>query len=283
MIAQRGRLVSLLDIMKLFGPHRLLELAALLELLGTLPEVTGAGLDWRQGPVSASIKEQGTLTFSTMESDCIALGLTASVITLRKIQMLFSDSKATQGQLSALVSELQSRLSDELSGTVCLSLSAYEAEYYSNPRKGWEEIIDRFPDAVSDIEEAAKCFALSRYAASVYHSIQVVELGLLEMGPFIGVNDPRSGWTAVSDRLEQIVKTKWGNRTDFEKRNHEFLEQIRATTDVLKNAWRNKISHAQGKVVLLTSDFTPDVTEEILIATRSFMRRLAAGLGSPVG
>lgn len=48
--------------------------------------------------------------------------------------------------------------------------------------------------------------------------------------------------------------------------------------EALKNAWRNKISHAQGKLNLLSPAFTREIAEEILIATRAFMRRLAEGL-----
>jgi hypothetical protein len=49
--------------------------------------------------------------------------------------------------------------------------------------------------------------------------------------------------------------------------------------EALKNAWRNKISHAHGKLIVMTGEeFHPDVAEEILTATRAFMRRLAEGL-----
>jgi len=45
--------------------------------------------------------------------------------------------------------------------------------------------------------------------------------------------------------------------------------------EALKSAWRNKIDHAQGRLILMAVDFTPDIAEEIIIASRSFMRRLA--------
>jgi hypothetical protein len=61
----------------------------------------------------------------------------------------------------------------------------------------------------------------------------------------------------------------------FEKKHWPFLEQIIATVEALKNAWRNKVSHANGKLMLMTTDFSPEVAEEILMATRAFMRRLA--------
>jgi hypothetical protein len=53
---------------------------------------------------------------------------------------------------------------------------------------------------------------------------------------------------------------------------------MQGTVVALKNAWRNKISHVHGRLVLMTADFSPDVAEEITIATRGFMRRLATDL-----
>jgi hypothetical protein len=59
------------------------------------------------------------------------------------------------------------------------------------------------------------------------------------------------------------------------QQHSQFLEQIDATIEALKSAWRNKISHAQNKLTLLTRDFSREVSEEIVFASRSFMRRLA--------
>jgi hypothetical protein len=157
-----------------------------------------------------------------------------------------------------------------------LSLTPEEARYFQEPSKGWEPVIDRFPDAVTDIEEASKCFALSRYAAAIYHSLQVVEIGLIELGELIVVSDPLTGWSATTNRLNKILGTNYLHRTAFQQQNTPFLEQIHATIQAMRSAWRNKVSHAQGKLILLTKDFTPDVTEEILLASRGFMRRLAA-------
>jgi hypothetical protein len=56
------------------------------------------------------------------------------------------------------------------------------------------------------------------------------------------------------------------------------FEQVHQTAEALKNAWRNKISHAQGRLVLMTATFSPEIAEEILFGTRAFMRRLADGL-----
>ncbi len=212
------------------------------------------------------------------EKDCLELELTASVATIGRIRQVLGETNYEVATLTALVDELLGRLYDEMRGRFFWSLTLSETQSYSNPRKGWEQIIDRFPDAVTDIEEAHKCFALSRYPASVFHSLQIVESGLIELGAFILVKDPRSGWTAVANELKKIAWKKYEDRSAFEKSNGEFLEQMQGTVEGLKNAWRNKIGHVQGRLVLMTKDFAPDVAEEILFATRAFMRRLATGL-----
>lgn len=109
------------------------------------------------------------------------------------------------------------------------------------------------------------CFTASRW----------LRLVLIALGKIIGAADPQTGWNATTNKLKNILATKYPDRTPFQQQHTQFLGQISATIEALKSAWRNKISHAQDKLVLLTSDFTPDVAEEILFASRSFMRRLA--------
>lgn len=124
-----------------------------------------------------------------------------------------------------------------------------------------------------------KCCALARYAGAVFHSVQTIECGLIEFGKFLNVSDPKSGWTAVTKRLEMLIeKTKYPDLDPPYQVHFNFLEQMHGTVGALNSAWRNKISHAQGRLVLMTSKFSPEVAEEIMIASRSFMRRLATEL-----
>jgi hypothetical protein len=205
-------------------------------------------------------------------------GLEFSAMFLDQVLKTPEDLNSTE-KLSEDMHALEMRVMDELSLTLFMQISKENEESYTNPRKGWEKIIERFANTVTDIEEARKCFALARYTASVFHSLQVVEVGLIELGTFIGVNDPISGWTAVAQRLKRILETKYQDLSQFEKDNRPFIEQVQGTVEALKNAWRNKVSHVGQKLTLMTGEeFHPDVAEEILIATRAFMRRLAEGL-----
>jgi hypothetical protein len=210
-----------------------------------------------------------------------AMGLSASAATFSKMGVLFDKAGCTWKETAKLSEEALGRLIDEVNGKQFFVLTPRESDVFSNPRRGWELSLERFPAIIDDVEEASKSFALSRYAASVFHSVQLVEHGLIELGTFLKVTDPHSGWTAVAGALQKVVNKKHQDRTSFEKKNFQFLEQMQGSVQGLKNAWRNKISHAHGRLVLMSKEFSPEIAEEILMATRAFMRRLAEELPPP--
>lgn len=272
------------------NPFRLANLMELLRLKAEsfcrLTELIGqvlTYLDEDQEHSEEKVKEFWDTLVSEIVTESKKLELRSTLKQLERIrERMVSPAEIGAEEMRELFNQLQIRVVEDLEDSLFLSISPNRAAYYQNPRKGWEEIISRFPNTVSDIEEASKCFALSRYAAAVFHSLQVLEYGLIELGIFLQVNDPHSGWTAVAKRLSEVIKKSYNDRTLFEKQHSQFLEQLQATVEALKNAWRNKISHAQGRAVLLTPDFTPDVAEEILFASRAFMRRLTDGIPLPL-
>jgi hypothetical protein len=288
----RYRLITLWDIMRPFRAVTFLNVLELLNLFQTHERAVHVNdrlnkFLQKSGelPVEnehdfGDVRSTGLHCFTEMEPECIALELVASLATVRKLMTLLALPTSQFSDLYPLANELRGRLIDEMESKCFVALNTREREYYEQPRNGWEQIITRFPDSVIDIEEASKSFALSRYTAAVFHSLQVVEVGLVELGKLIGVSDPLPGWTATTNALQKIIKKGHEARTTFERQNFAFFEQIQGTIEGLKNAWRNKVSHVHGKLTLLTSEFSPEIAEEILFATRAFMRRLATD--SPV-
>ena len=182
--------------------------------------------------------------------------------------------------IADLLYDAMQRLRDEASIPALVRIPTERVRFYREPRADWEEVISRFPATGSDIEEANICFSLERYAACVFHCVQAIEIGMIALGEFLGVKDPKSGWTATANELGRITKKRYPDLTPFEVQHIEFLKQIQATMVALQDAWRNKISHAQGRPAVMTADFSPRVAEEILVASRGFMRRLATDLPS---
>jgi len=173
------------------------------------------------------------------------------------------------------IAEIQSRMYDELKSSLFLQISPDREKFFSHFSNGWEEVIERFPDTESDIEEMCKCFALSRYPGAVFHSLLVVESGVLHLGEYIEVTDPKKGWDATCKVLKTIVDGGHRNLRPKFTDHFGFLEQVNQCIQTMKHAWRNKVNHVEGKLVVLRSDFTPDIAEEIMMASRAFMRRLA--------
>jgi hypothetical protein len=180
------------------------------------------------------------------------------------------------------LNELRSRLESELSHRLFLHMRSDRAKYFDEPRAGWESILEGFPECIVDVEEMRRCFALSRYPACVFHSLQVLELGVVRLGEFMGCADHKKGWDATSNELKKIAKKAYSEKDNWEKRHFQFLEQMDGAVEALKTAWRNKISHAAERLHLIPGGaFAPDIAEEIMAATRAFMRRLATEMPPP--
>lgn len=263
-----GKLWSLWDYMREFEAYRFIALANALGSITSLAPEQDVVIDdaWKAENVAAMEAFLPVL---------LDLGMDASHVSLERLLEKLKTKGVRFSDLAGICYELQGRLQDQAQRRYFFVLSPKEADLVGQAFSGWESALQRFPDIAFDVREAAVCLALFRHAASVYHSVQITERGLVELGTFLGVTDPHSGWTAVTSALEKVVKKKHSERSDFEKANFSNIEQIYGTVQALKNAWRNKISHAHGRLVLLGKDFGVERAEEILMATRAFMRRLA--------
>ena len=261
-----GKLWSLWGIMDTFDASGLLSVIKVMGL-------------WSSGGATGSISENSrdmnVAAFESYYDLFNTIGLPASKATLERTVIALRNRDTTWENISPLGAEFCGRIIDETGSKSFFSLNMRETEYFTESRRGWETAIARFPEIIDDVEESSKCFALSRYPASVFHSVQVVESGLIELGRFLKVTDPHSGWTSVSNSLDRVIKKSYSDRTRFERKNFSFLEQVQGTVQGLKNAWRNKISHAQGRMLVISKEFSPEIAEEIMMASRAFMRRLA--------
>jgi hypothetical protein len=182
------------------------------------------------------------------------------------------------GLLRLYLFDVRSRFIAELRTKLYFQVSSARQAFFDFPRTGWEHVIERFDNTVTDIEEMSKCFALSRYAASVFHSLLVVEHGLVELGRAIGCSDPKAGWDSTCKKMKELLDSGYAKYPTGISISFAALEQVNQCAQSMKFAWRNKVNHAANKLIVLQSDFTPDIAEEIMLATRSFMRRLATDL-----
>lgn len=183
----------------------------------------------------------------------------------------------TYGEALRLLKELRESMEDDFKAQVFLRVSLLDRRLYERPTDKWGPVLSRF-SVGSEVEECSKCFALARYPAAVFHSLQIVGLGLVELCTFLELKDPKSGWTAACNEMKRITKGDYRILGAGEQRHFSFLEQLHGTTEALKNAWRNKIDHAANRLILLPGIMNPEIANDIIVATRHFLIRLAAEL-----
>jgi hypothetical protein len=203
---------------------------------------------------------------------CRSIGLQVSALHAEELLRKLGREALADSDVKALHENIER----ELSCQFFVGIPASRVEAFTKRLEGWEEIGIKFPAATDDIEEMSKCYALSRYSGAVFHSLMVAEHGLVYLGKILGVTDPKEGWDASSKKLASIVQE--GHAKNLTRLDFRFLEQVNASVQVMKLAWRNKVNHATGKPIVMNGGFAPYVTEEIISATRSFLRLLAEGL-----
>ncbi|MGC2755473.1 hypothetical protein [Candidatus Binatus sp.] len=275
--AEVYRLVSWWDVEK-FAARKFYSIARLMERISA----SHARRSKADRQAIAEEEERTALAndLSLIESSCRSIGLhhSADFIDEFRPNLLNFYNQIKSSEIDSKFEEISSSIAREMNRTLFMYLPRERARYYLEPLKDWESVTDRFTDTIHDIEEAAKCFACDRFDGAVVHMMLVAEFGALEVGKLLELNDPKLGWPRVSKELKRITSADFPKLSPIEQKHFPLLEQISPLMLAMQNAWRHKVSHAGNRLVLLKGEFQPFVAEEIIFATRAFMRRLATDL-----
>jgi len=178
------------------------------------------------------------------------------------------------GEWNAVLDELYNRMADETNLISILSLSPKEAALYNPelPLFG-QEVQSKYPSASYEIEEAAKCLALGRSTAAVFHLMRVLEIGIRAFARCLGIPDPtkpaEKNWAIILKNIWQDgIEKKWPMAADKQSADGAYFTAIYASLDAVKNPWRNATVHVESK-------YTADEAEHIFSSVNGFMRKLA--------
>jgi len=134
-----------------------------------------------------------------------------------------------------------------------------------------ENVFESFPAANNDITNAGKCLALGCGTACVMHLMRVLEAGLRGIAKPLGIEN-KNDWGTYLREIDAALKRREkasGKRTPDE----HFYADACAHFGNLRVAYRNRTMH-------VGDEYSTDRAEEILIATRAFMRHLATRFAS---
>ena len=132
------------------------------------------------------------------------------------------------------------------------------------------EVVDAFPSAAYDLEEAGRCMSFELWTAGVMHLMRALEPALDRLATHVGVA-PSTNWNQTLDQIEKALRqvTRKTDGAEAEEWAAEAGTQLR----FIKNAWRNSAMH--GGVV-----YDERRARGIFETTRSLLQHLAEKISS---
>jgi len=174
----------------------------------------------------------------------------------------------TLGRYKNYAKDLVNRFSDELSTRIVVSISPRHAKYLNNETLFGDEVFKAFPNTREDIEEAGKCLAFERPTAAVFHLMRALESAVQAIANKLGAtvhdsNGKGLPWGVIADNMKPKIDA-------MQRGSAEQTKWYRVQNDlvVVNRAWRVPTNHPK-------ETYTPDQAEEVLDATRAFMKELA--------
>ena len=118
-------------------------------------------------------------------------------------------------ELQWVTDQLSGRIIDEVETSYLLYLSPVEAALYepSSPLFG-ANFDTKFPtQGAFELDEAAKCMALGRPTAAVFHLMRVMEVGIRATARCLGIPDPLKpsdrSWGPILKTIRGAIDAKW--------------------------------------------------------------------------
>lgn len=262
------RVVSLLEIMRTFDAGFFVILARLIE---NYRQNIPAGKTGKVRKVSHL-----TSTLERYRRSCLEYGLTVSADFARDILLYLDVSTLDAQEAKSLIEQLQRATDSELQAQRFFHLPKDKLHYFEAENLFGEEVGARFPSTITDIEEAGRCFALSRYTASAFHCMRAVEVGLKAIGRHLQiarVRDDSWSWEKVLTEILQAIQKNRAKKPKPKlwKQRDPFLVDAHAHLHALRKAWRNPTMHT-------VRTYNEEQAHEIFQAARGFMRHLSEHL-----
>lgn len=108
---------------------------------------------------------------------CHKLNLPVSSKFIERVAEKFESEGGTFEDLEREIDAIRNAIVAELGALTFFTLDARFAGHFANTQPFGTVVAEKFPGAAYDVEEAAKCLALSRSTACVFHLMRVMEVG----------------------------------------------------------------------------------------------------------
>jgi len=176
-------------------------------------------------------------------------------------------------QISAIgqaLKHLIARVKDALDGEFFFHVDGRDVPLYKADEPFGPDVTLKFPLAAEDIAEAAKCLALQRSTACVFHLMRVMEIALRALAVKLKVTsiDPNvENWNKITDHVNKALNTLPA-KTAAEHSRKAKMGAVIAHLNSVRVAWRNEVMHPK-------QSYSREEAHTIFAAVRVFMIDLA--------
>jgi hypothetical protein len=182
----------------------------------------------------------------TTQIQCAEASMPLAVRQTEDILKAINKADSSFKDVVDMVKELMGRINHYLEGRTALTIPEAQKRYFDQPIEGWEEILEAFPGALDNFEEASRCLALGRNTACVYHLSGIVQEALEAVSRELSIPlDPTSDtWNGLISKINKAVEGKQLSEPREEwKANEAFYAELLQDLKAIKNAWRNPTMH----------------------------------------
>lgn len=181
---------------------------------------------------------------------------------------------AAMRQILALLNTISQVFQRESVGSVGLILGVRQLQLYEpeKPLFG-EQVQEKFPTLIYEIEEAGKCLALDRSTAAAFHSIRCLEVGITAISRCLSIPDPSKGaernWKSLLNKVKAEIDRRWSTPASRFSGDGAAFEALYAVLVAMQNPYRNATMH-------FDQQYTKDDSAHIFAMVGGVMRKIAS-------
>lgn len=242
-------------------PQRFVSLRTMLELnarafLGAATEMRAiqiviGNFEHKDTAVNDSDKRGVLDHLSRLKEALDVVGANLALKSAERLRMALEDEaqSISLASVAQVLADIESRFGDHLEDISVFVISDEKVKYLKDDSIS-ANIWIYFSSATFEMEEAAKCIALARYTASVFHCMRVLEIGIRSLSRFLKIDDPTKpaerNWAFILGQIRDAVDALKKSRNADDKKRGEALEGVHATLDAIRNPWRNATMHVEN-------------------------------------
>jgi hypothetical protein len=224
-------------------------------------------------PLPISPDLNAAQVFEKVSNELMELGLAVAAESAQELAATIkTDSKITWQKLKPSIDEFMRNIRRELKSKRVIMISSSKVSYFDGFADSSSTIIKAaFPSAEYDLDEAAKCFAVERYTACVFHTMRALEPGLKALGAYLGLA-VETNWNKALDQIEKEIRARSVRTHGVTWKNDEpFCTQAATHFRFVKNAWRNHTMHLEER-------YDEERAKKVLTSVTNFMSDIAGKL-----